>query len=255
MLFVLTLWLFKYLFMRGLINIVFAALTTMFCLGSSSVSAQAWDYPVKPGQKEWEQFTTHSEMVQACQIPNDVLKLISTQDLLKLCLNYPLQFDFYAYNTVDEGLRAVLSQFNGLQELISRPNCFEVLVNNYSTELHALPLRGENKDLGERIFKNTLVEAILLRKMDDGGVCKNSEAMKPLQQKIIVTSTAKLANKGVYSEMSVDVSTKLLKRFIEHTQDELLQNERVSVVRSNQQNSIDGLRLSELVEILKHIEL
>ena len=238
--------------MRIFKNILYAVLFAVFCFGSTSLSAQTWDYPVKPGQKEWEQFTTHSEMVQACQIPNDVLKRISTQDLLKLCLNYPLQFDFYAYNTVDEGLRAVLSQFNGLQEFISRPDCFEVLVNNYSADIQ---FKAERKDLGERIFKNTLLEAILFRKLADGGVCKNSEALKPLQQKIIDTSTAKIANKGVYSEMSIDVSTKLVKRFIEHTQEELLQNERVSVVRSNQQNSIDGLSLSELVEILKHIEL
>lgn len=239
--------------MRTLTTIFSTTLFAVFCLGSTSLSAQVWDYPVKPGQKEWEEFRTHREMVRACQIPNEVTESICTEDLLGL-LDYPLQFDFYAYNTEAEGLRAVLSQFNGLQEFISRSDCFEVLVNNYNAELQTIAFRGERKDLGERIFKNTLIEAILLRVLDDGGE-KNSVAMKPLQQKIIATSTEKLTNKGVYSEMSVDVSTKLIKKFIEHTQEALLQNERVGVVSSKEQYSMDGKSLSELVEILKHIEL
>lgn len=240
--------------MRTIINIVLVAVVAV-CFGNKIVVAQAWDYPVKPGQKKWEEFRTHREMVQACQIPNEVLESVCTEDLLGLCLNYPLQFDFYAYNTVDEGLRAVLSQFNGLQEFISRSDCFEVLVNNYNAELHTIGFSGERKDLGEKIFKNTIIEAIILKILADGDINKNSVAMKPLQQKIITTSTEKLTNKGVYSEMSVDVSAKLIKKFIEHTQDALLQNERVGVVRSNEQYSIGGMFLSELVEILKHIEL
>ena len=37
-----------------------------------------WDYPVKPGMEKWKQFTKTDEMIQACQIPEEVLNSIST---------------------------------------------------------------------------------------------------------------------------------------------------------------------------------
>ncbi|MDR0505675.1 MAG: hypothetical protein LBH32_02495 [Dysgonamonadaceae bacterium] len=36
-----------------------------------------WDYPVKPGMKEWADFTTRRQMVDACQIPQNILNTLS----------------------------------------------------------------------------------------------------------------------------------------------------------------------------------
>ena len=38
-----------------------------------STASDAYDFPVKPGTKEWAAFTTHEEMVDACQIPESIL--------------------------------------------------------------------------------------------------------------------------------------------------------------------------------------
>lgn len=60
----------------------------------SGVNAQekkiAWDYPVKTGSKEWAKFESNKEKVDACQIPENILSVISTEDLLELILKYPL---------------------------------------------------------------------------------------------------------------------------------------------------------------------
>ena len=64
----------------------------MFCFVCSVLMPQdiKWDYPVKPGSKEWQQLTTQELKVRACQIPDELLSQISTKDLVELCLNYPL---------------------------------------------------------------------------------------------------------------------------------------------------------------------
>ena len=54
-----------------------------------------WDYPVKPGMKEWATFETREQMAKACQIPFDVLNTISTKELVTVCLNYPLFNHFW----------------------------------------------------------------------------------------------------------------------------------------------------------------
>jgi hypothetical protein len=36
-----------------------------------------WDFPVKPGMPEWKKFSSNSEMVQACQIPIELLSTIT----------------------------------------------------------------------------------------------------------------------------------------------------------------------------------
>ena len=42
-----------------------------------------WNYPILPGTEEWKKFKTQQEKVDACQIPEDVLKAISTNDLVQ----------------------------------------------------------------------------------------------------------------------------------------------------------------------------
>ena len=76
----------------------------LFSLVTSAVNAQLpweytvrpgmWDYPVKPGMEEWRQLQSHTEMVSVCQIPEEILSSLSTEDLAELCLRYPMYTDF-----------------------------------------------------------------------------------------------------------------------------------------------------------------
>ena len=60
-----------------------------------------WDYPIKPGMEEWENLESHKAKVDACQVPDDILQNISTKELLKLCLNYPLLYDVFSFNDIN----------------------------------------------------------------------------------------------------------------------------------------------------------
>lgn len=88
-----------------------------------------WDYPVKPGSEEWKSFQSSTEMVEACQIPNNILHAFSTDDLLILCLRYPMFLDIHFANKIQEGLDIIIPSFNGFVELYNRKDCAKVLIN------------------------------------------------------------------------------------------------------------------------------
>ena len=61
-------------------------------------------------------------MVDASQIPADTLSRMSTEGLVATCLSYPLLSTILAHNDLQTGFSAVTANFNGLQELLNRPD-------------------------------------------------------------------------------------------------------------------------------------
>jgi hypothetical protein len=145
-------------------NITFLVL---FCLTVGLLNAQTaktgWDYPVKPGTTAWEALFTHDEMLEACRIPDEVLKSVTTEELVEICLNYPLKLDFYVYNSLQDGLKNVSTQFNGLQELFSRKDNAQYLLGLLKdNDLEAMPAKIlSTTELGKLISRQTLAELFL----------------------------------------------------------------------------------------------
>ncbi len=81
--------------------------------------------------EEWKALEGEEEMLAVCQLPDKLLKKLSTYDLLKLTEEYPMLGDIYAANTMEEGFRNVVDSFNGLRELLSREDCLEVVCDEY----------------------------------------------------------------------------------------------------------------------------
>jgi hypothetical protein len=52
----------------------------------------SYNYPVYPGTKEWKQFKTNNEMIDACQVPEEILKKMSTQAVIQALWEHPLLF-------------------------------------------------------------------------------------------------------------------------------------------------------------------
>ena len=103
---------------------------------------QLWDYPVKPGTEEWKQFQSNEEKVRACQIPEEVLDSLSTEDLTDLCLRYPLLVDVFAFNFVNMGLDKLFSDFNGIRALYNREteDVSRILIQRYIHKIQSLSL-------------------------------------------------------------------------------------------------------------------
>jgi len=91
----------------------------------------AYKFPIKGGTPEWKALTTHHQIVEALQIPEDILKNMATKALVRTCLSYPLYPDMWAYNSLQEGFERVTAGFNGLQELLKRKDAGTELVREY----------------------------------------------------------------------------------------------------------------------------
>lgn len=94
-------------------------------------NALSWDFPVKPGSEKWKTFQTGMEMVEACQIPKSVLSGLSTEELLLICLKYPLLFDIGAFNFFSDGYAAYENNFNGIREFYHRSDAAVVIYSYY----------------------------------------------------------------------------------------------------------------------------
>ena len=89
-----------------------------------------WDYPIKPNTEEWAQLQTHDEVLAICQIPDDVLSLLSTEDLTVICLKFP-GLGAELCTPFDRGLDSLTKNFNGVRELLQREDASKGLLKWY----------------------------------------------------------------------------------------------------------------------------
>lgn len=71
------------------------------------------------------------EMIELCQIPDEILHESSTEHLLVLCLDYPLFKDMIVYNSIQWGYAEISKHFNGIQELYKRDDAIPIIINKY----------------------------------------------------------------------------------------------------------------------------
>lgn len=109
---------------------IFIILLFLFC--SYECFAQlAYDYPIKPGTEEWKAIDSQFVKDSLCQIPDDIINRLTTEELLDVCLEYPMLGDILAFNNVQDGVEGVKNNFNGIYELLLRTNCSQVLIDRY----------------------------------------------------------------------------------------------------------------------------
>jgi hypothetical protein len=90
-----------------------------------------YEFPIKPGMKEWANLNTSEKKDEVCVIPEQVLKSISTKALLLTCFNYPRLVDFFAANDLQKCFEFYANHFDGLKELLIRPDLNKVLLEYY----------------------------------------------------------------------------------------------------------------------------
>lgn len=126
---------------------------------TKAAKGDSYSYPYV----DWSTFKTHSEKVAACEIPNSVLKDISTEGLVETCMNYPFLFDAYAFDSPVKGLRTVASRSNGFKELLRRnDNCeyvFKYLLDNDVRNVNYSSLTGAEE--GGLLLRYYLCEYLL----------------------------------------------------------------------------------------------
>ena len=91
-------------------------------------------FPFTSIDKQWEQYKTIKERIDALQIPTSIIQQISTE-LLYVCLQFPYLSDALYSSNITTGIDCLINEFNGFQELINREDLPNVLVNCISYQL------------------------------------------------------------------------------------------------------------------------
>ncbi len=176
---------------------------SLFCLLLLSTYATAqqtrqepYEFPVKPGTEEWKEFSSGKEMIDACQVPENVLQSMNTAALVQTCLNYPLIGHIYAYNDLQTGAKAVIAEFNGFKELLQRPDAGAEIMKLYG-KMKPVDLKKEWSLLekGEFAFKFATIELLLAQQPVINNLSKEqkkalvAESLQKFKEKDVLIET------------------------------------------------------------------
>lgn len=68
----------------------------------------------------------------------NMVKKISTENLVRTCINYPLYGIYLAYNNELDGINVIMSGFNGFQESIKREDAAKEILNYYENTIEGV---------------------------------------------------------------------------------------------------------------------
>jgi len=146
-----------------------------------------YEYPIKPGNYEWEQLDS-KEKIDACQIPVDILSVISTEGLIESVLSNPLFGEIYLSNVnIQYGFNVFYKNFNGIRNLILRDDAAEKLLNRYKqmnptcsqNNWPSLTGHGSNNNYAFSFIEIIIAQYSILTQIKDSG------EMNAILQKII----------------------------------------------------------------------
>ena len=93
-------------------------------------SAVAWDFPSIEKLKE-SGHNSPSEIRIGLQIPPETLRVMSTEELIDVCLRHPYFGAIYFFDNVLFSLTGMIDGFNGLTELMNRNDAFGLLYSKF----------------------------------------------------------------------------------------------------------------------------
>ena len=163
----------------------------------SEWSGGVYDFPIKPGTDEWIALESTLNRVAACQLPEEVLQGISTEDLAETVLRYPFIMEMMAaYDTFSMGFSATLRKFNGMTELVEREDAATVLLARYqSMDLDEYAEEG----MRDKLYDMLNVE-IMLSQAEFAQKLTEAEAIE-LEQEIEKKSLQKKAHPDFYGPL------------------------------------------------------
>jgi hypothetical protein len=75
---------------------------------------------------------TGDELIAMCNVPDDILKNMSTPNLVRTCFKHPYNNIWQTYNNAYEGILSIMTRFNGYAELMKRHSGVESALDFYT---------------------------------------------------------------------------------------------------------------------------
>ena len=172
------------------------------------VEHSKYTYPISPTRTPeiWSLFESHSEMIVACEIPEKILTNLTTQQLIKTCLDYPLAGDMLFYNDYLTGFEIVKNHHNGLTELYSREDLSANLVMFYDGLSADCEKNQLSSSLMQQLFSFTMTKYAI-----DNNLITPADAQKILEQceNILSLLATESDNYKFFEQLSNELELKL----------------------------------------------
>ncbi|MGN0370262.1 MAG: hypothetical protein ACI4EW_06920 [Butyrivibrio sp.] len=148
------------------------------------------DYPLNNYRDKYENLPA-KEKKDLCQIPDELLENLSTEELLELVLKHPFIGDIYGYDSITAGLVHFSLNFNGCMKLLHRDDCGRVVAEYYSE--YEIP---RTMDLGQEVLHANI-----------SVICNNEELWdRALNDAKVITTVvfceSILAQNSIYNKLS-----------------------------------------------------
>lgn len=198
--------------MRKFIVLFGLLLLWLYCYGQSLETADIrYEHPFKQGDDIWNKYSSARERILALQIPNDILPKIPTNNLLKICLDFPYLTDMFAYNSQKEGFDALVDEYNGFKDLLKRKDLIAALLDEFEmipNIIHKIVF-AEEKEKGDYSFKYYVLTYLLKRAIIDLGV--NNDQKERISESILVNKEIALKYPEIFGKLCVKAVNSLEK--------------------------------------------
>lgn len=147
-------------------------------------------YPVTQTEN-WAEMS-RAERVASCQLSDETMDTMPTQELLWAVLNYPFMIDMYAFNNYRTGFLHVYSEFPALAGLADRADLGAALVETYE----AIPVATGKEDADNYIFELAVLEILAAQPEMTNGLTQSE-----LEQ-LVRTAAVKYEEKSATSDIN-----------------------------------------------------
>lgn len=79
----------------------------------------------------WTQIVGLENRLKACDVSKEIVKSMTTEELVETILHYPLNYLVFTYNNPEDAVRIIIENSTLHQELLCRENAAECIVNKY----------------------------------------------------------------------------------------------------------------------------
>ena len=159
-------------------------------------------YPIRPGDSEWKSLSDGYQRVEACQVPEHLLKVMSTTGLVETCISHPLLAELIFSDLPSGGLQKAIekqiSMFNCFGELLKRSDAGKCLLARY---LSMSPCCVENSQIDVGKFANSYSEFEMIFSQANFLEQLSPDELLYLIRKALVTYKEKVEYDKYYSWM------------------------------------------------------
>jgi hypothetical protein len=215
-----------------------------------------WDYPIKPGTPEWGQLHNQELKVQASQIPEGILKNLSSENLINVYFKYPLLINILFFPTFQKGMEDFKTNFNGYGEMCLRSDIPDLLVKRYLLSFAGnIDNSWTSLKKGDFAFKFISLELLLSQSEILSKLTYNDR--KNLLIKSVMNLDEKRKNVQVHDRLGLKSSCFLIiEILLEFNEDFLIYSpEQLNLLEKsfNSTSTYDDDKILQIIELTKYI--